>query len=157
MRVKLMCFAVIAAAAFAASAGQVYKWVDPNGRVHFSDTPRPGWKAVDLNAPGTAEAAAAAAEPTAEDETDAVTEAGDAATDAAVEDEGAGADAAISPQLRAEECARAREQLESYRNATKIVERDAEGKEKEYSTSERLQLIQQTQQRVTELCSPQPG
>ncbi|MFP5305879.1 MAG: DUF4124 domain-containing protein [Gammaproteobacteria bacterium] len=152
-----MCFAVIAAAAFAASAGQVYKWVDANGRVHFSDTPRPGWKAVDLNAPGTAEAAAAAAEPTAEDETDAVTEAGDAATDAAVEDEGAGADAAISPQLRAEECTRAREQLESYRNATKIVERDAEGKEKEYSTSERLQLIQQTQQRVTELCSPQPG
>ncbi|MEW6167378.1 MAG: DUF4124 domain-containing protein [Pseudomonadota bacterium] len=151
MRVKLMCFAVIAAAAFAASAGQVYKWVDPNGRVHFSDTPRPGWTAIDLNAPGTAEAAAA--EPAAAD----ATQARDATSDAAVEDEGAGAGAAISPQLRAEECARAREQLESYRNATKIVERDAEGKEKEYSTKERLQLIQQTQQRVTELCSPQPG
>lgn len=119
-------------AALAAQAGQVYKWVDPSGRVHFSDTPRQGWTPVDMNGATAATAEAA---------------------------EGAGgsdvADDGSRDQLRAEECKRAKEQLESYKKAPKILERDALGKEKEYSNEERLQLIEQTQKRVRDYCGTQ--
>lgn len=124
----LMC-----AATFAAGAGQVYKWVDPNGRVHFSDTPRPGWAAMDLKAAPSLSADAA----------DAVESS---------EEDGDGQGTAARERLRADECRRRKEQLDSYLAAAKIVQRDALGKEKEYSQEERLQLIEQTQKQVAELC-----
>ena len=60
MPIKTGSFALLLlAAAFSAGAGQVYKWVDAEGRIHYSDTPRPGWKRVDLKvAPGFAPATA---------------------------------------------------------------------------------------------------
>ncbi|WP_348819900.1 DUF4124 domain-containing protein [Fontimonas sp. SYSU GA230001] len=131
-----------------AQAQAVYKWVDPNGRVHFSDTPQPGWKRIDLNQAGPA-----AATPT--DATAGV-------DDGAGSDESTPADAAdvadngTRDQLRAEECKRAKEQLASYKQATRIVERDEQGKEKEYSSAERLRLLEQTQKRVNEMCGPAP-
>lgn len=135
----LMC-----AATFGVSAGQVYKWVDPNGRVHFSDTPRPGWTAVDLKSAPSLSADADAAEAAPQDEP--------IAASSEESSEGEGMDA--RERLRAEECKRRKEQLESYRQATKIVERDPQGKEKQYSESERLQLIEQTQKQIAELCGP---
>lgn len=123
----LMC-----AATFGVSAGQVYKWVDPNGRVHFSDTPRPGWTAVDLKSAPSLSADATGAE----------------STEGGTE----GESSAARDRLRADECKRRKEQLDSYLTANKIVERDALGKEKEYSQEERLQLIEQTQKQVEELC-----
>lgn len=130
MDVKSTFFALLCATAavFGVHAGQVYKWVDPNGRVHFSDTPQPGWKAVDLN---ESPATSAAAESDAAD---------------------GGDQANTREQLRAEECQRAKTQLATYKSATKIVERDALGKEKEYSNDERLQLLEQTQKRVNDFC-----
>ncbi|NKF22035.1 DUF4124 domain-containing protein [Solimonas marina] len=63
----LLLAACAALTAGAASAGPVYKWIDPAGRVHFSDTAQPGWKRVtvgDANgatpAPTDAPAAASA-------------------------------------------------------------------------------------------------
>lgn len=125
----LMC-----AATFAVSAGQVYKWVDPNGRVHFSDTPRPGWTAVDLKSAPSLSADTAGAESS--------------------EEGAAGESTAARERLRADECKRRKEQLDSYLTANRIVERDALGKEKEFSQEERLQLIEQTQKQVAELCGP---
>ncbi|MFA5941223.1 MAG: DUF4124 domain-containing protein [Sinimarinibacterium sp.] len=142
MDVKSTFLALLCAATvYGVHAGQVYKWVDPSGRVHFSDTPQQGWKLVDLNeSPATST--------TADAETDAdagaVAEGGD--TDGAQTD--------TREQLRAEECKRAKTQLASYKGAAKIVERDALGKEKDYSSEERLQLLEQTQKRVTEMCGP---
>ena len=127
--------ALMCAATFGVSAGQVYKWVDPNGRVHFSDTPRPGWTAVDLKSAPSLSADAAGAESTEEGA------------------EGEGSSAARD-RLRADECKRRKEQLDSYLTANRIVERDALGKEKEFSQEERLQLIEQTQKQVAELCGP---
>lgn len=146
MALKSKLFAVLmCAATFAVSAGQVYKWVDPNGRVHFSDTPRPGWTAVDLKSAPTPSADPAAAEAAPQDEPSS----GDA-------DTAAETGVTDRERLRAEECKRRKEQLESYRQATKIVERDAQGKEKQYSETERLQLIEQTQRQIAELCGPPP-
>lgn len=129
MDVKSTFFALLCAAAVSGvHAGQVYKWVDPSGRVHFSDTPQPGWRAVDLNE--------------------------SPATSTAAESDAADSGDQVGPrdQLRAEECQRAKTQLATYKSATKIVERDALGKDKEYSNEERLQLLEQTQKRVKDFC-----
>lgn len=123
--------------AFAASAGQVYKWIDSNGRVHYSDTPRPGWTRVDVKKGGIGQAAPAAAT------------AGDGNRQIADEEE--------SPErarLRAEECQKRRDQLQTYRTSTQIVERDGLGNERTYTEEQRLQLIEQTQRQVNELCAP---
>ena len=128
---------LLLAVACPASAGQVYKWIDANGRVHYSDTPRPGWTRVDVKTGGVPSVAAAAAS------------AGSA--EAAVED------AEESPErtrLRAEECQKRRDQLETYRTSTQIIERDNLGNERTYTEEQRLQLIEQTQRQVSELCAP---
>jgi hypothetical protein len=139
MAVMKGSFAVLlCVCAFAASAGQVYKWIDANGRVHYSDTPRPGWKRVDVRTGGGLQSVTAAPEPAAE-------------TDVAE------SDVEESPErarLRAEECQKRRDQLETYRTSTQIIERDSLGNERTYSEEQRLQLIEQTQRQVNELCSP---
>ncbi len=127
---KMVVALLLSAVACSVGAAQVYKWVDAQGRMHYSDTPKPGWKRVDLNvAPGFAP----------------------------VTIDGASASGGADPtdtraQLRAEECQRRRDQLESYRKAATVVSRDALGNEKAYSEEERLQLIEQTQRQVVELC-----
>lgn len=125
---------LLLAAACTASAGQVYKWIDAEGRVHYADTPKPGWQRVDLKvapgfAPVTADADAGSAAPA-----------------------GAAADSPERAQLRTEECAKRREQLETYRKASTITERDTLGNERVFSEEQRLQLIEQTQSQVRELC-----
>lgn len=117
---------LLLAATCTASAGQVYKWIDAEGRVHYADTPKPGWQRVDLKvAPGFA---SVTAEPDA------------------------GSDTPERAQLRAEECSKRREQLETYRKASTITERDTLGNERVFNEEQRLQLIEQTQNQVRELC-----
>jgi hypothetical protein len=139
MAVMKGSFAVLlCVCAFAASAGQVYKWIDANGRVHYSDTPRPGWTRVDVRTGGGLQSVTAAPE-------------------AAAETDVAGSDAEESPErarLRAEECQKRRDQLETYRTSTQIIERDNLGNERTYTEEQRLQLIEQTQRQVNELCAP---
>ncbi len=121
---------LLCACAFVASAGQVYQWIDASGRIHFSDTPRPGWKRLDVKgAPGVQPSSDASVRP-------------DAAADDSVE----------RVQLRAEECQRRREQLATYRNSAQIVERDGLGNERTYTEEERLQLLELTLRQVNELC-----
>lgn len=134
MPIKTGSFALLLAVAFTAGAGQVYKWIDGEDRVHYSDTPRPGWTRVDLKAaPGFTP----------------VTAAPDVGGYTPPDD------ASESPQgtqLRAEECQKRREQLETYRNSTQISERDNLGNERVFNEEQRLQLIERTQQQVNELC-----
>ncbi|WP_028081587.1 DUF4124 domain-containing protein [Solimonas soli] len=106
----------------AANAGQVYKWVDKSGHFHFSDTPQPGWTRIDA---GRANAL------TAE-----VPRVGD--------DPGSEAQAA--------ECQKRRDTLASYRNAARIVERDALGNEKEYGPEQKQALVARAEQQVAEAC-----
>ena len=53
---------------------------------------------------------------------------------------------------REDDCARKREQVENYRNATKLVERDNLGREKEFSEEERELLIARTEAEINVLC-----
>lgn len=66
---------------------------------------------------------------------------------------------AADPKLaeaRAKECENKRTQLTEYQKATKVIERDSLGKEKEFSEEERVQLIARVQKQVDELCAAQP-
>ena len=57
---------------------------------------------------------------------------------------------------KAAECTRQRDQLTTYRSATTIVEKDALGKEREYSGEERQKLIELTQSKMDAACAGQP-
>jgi len=108
---------------FAAQAAQVYTWTDEKGRVHYSDKAVPSAKKIEVNPPGSAQAAEA---------------------------EGSEAD------KRAKACQAKREQLDTYQKASRVIERDSLGKEKEFTEAERQQLIARVQQQANEACAP-PG
>ncbi len=105
----------------APAAGEIYKYVDPQGRVHYADQPKPGWKRIDVKPP--------------------------VATEAVTEEEGNG-ETREQAVARAADCARKEEQLRTYRNASRVIERDALGREKEYSGEDRQRLIEKFEQDV---------
>ncbi|MFT4047701.1 MAG: DUF4124 domain-containing protein [Solimonas sp.] len=106
----------------AASAGPVYKWVDRSGHIHYGDTPEPGWTRVD---PGRANTSTGEAPQTGDD---------------------------VASEAQAAECQKQREALGSYRNAARIVERDALGNEKEYSAEQKQQLVARAEAQVEQAC-----
>lgn len=122
---------MLAAPAF---AGQVYRWVDPDGRVHYGDQPMPGAREVDLRT----NTSAAPAAPVAEGEN------GEPRPAAATEK------LAPNPEL----CAQKKQELQTYSTASKIVERDRLGREKEYGAEEKKLLVAQTQKQIEQLCAP---
>jgi len=129
MNTTLPTLALVAATLFGmAEAGQIYKYVDAQGRMHYADQPQPGWKRVDVRPPTNSQ-----------------------------ESEWSEPGIARGADLeRATECARKQEQIKTYRNAARIVERDSLGRDKEYTADERKQLIEKTEAEVESLCSAVP-
>lgn len=123
MRQRAMLAALFCSllASAAAQASDVYKMVDKSGRVHYSDTPQPGWNRVNITpVPATP------------------------STDPAK---------AAEQAQREENCALKMEELQRYRAAVTIKEKDALGNVHEYSASERQQLIDSTQKEADGLCA----
>ena len=112
---------------------EVYRWVDSNGQVHYSDRPNPVSSQVtvgETNSVGTY----------------VVPEA---------EEEGESTEAATA-RTRAEQCEMVKKRLDSYRNAGTVVRRDELGEETEISAEQRVELIVKTEGQVKVLCGPQP-
>ncbi len=131
MKTRTLCAALLLSGLCAvAQAGDIYKWVDAKGSFHYSDLPQAGWTRVG-DRPGTASA-------TIGDDAD------------------SNGDERVQALARATDCARKEEQLKTYRNAMRIVERDSLGGEKEYSNEEREKLIAQTEQAIASGCTEQP-
>ncbi|MGH8506063.1 MAG: DUF4124 domain-containing protein [Stenotrophobium sp.] len=65
-------------------------------------------------------------------------------------------DAVAREAQRVADCSRKRDQLTTFKSAARIVEKDALGKEHEYTGQERTQLIELTQKQVDTACSDQP-
>lgn len=105
-------------AACAAQAGEVYKWKDKDGNVHYGDKPRHEAAMVEI----------------ADDQPD--------------------ADVRSTDVARSAECQRQRDQLESYRKAGKIAEKDNLGNTREYSDAEKEKFIALTEQKVATACAP---
>ena len=112
------------AQAVLADQATLYRWVDKNGAVHFTDQSTPGAKP--FTARGVPSAASSAA----------------AAASAAQPD----------PAKSAAQCELKKKQLAGYQSAATIKETDSLGKVHEYSADERKQLVEMTRKQVTEAC-----
>jgi hypothetical protein len=64
--VRILCIAVLAAGV--ADAAEVFKWVDSDGTVHFSDRPQAGAERVEIRQPSTFQAPVSATRRSAETE-----------------------------------------------------------------------------------------
>ncbi|HEX4896098.1 MAG TPA: DUF4124 domain-containing protein [Solimonas sp.] len=134
-----LAVALLLGLSLSAVAGPVYKYVDPQGRVHYADRAQPGWTAVDVRPPPTSS-------PPPETPADPAGENGEpGATPPA-------ADASATPARDPQACKNQREQLETYKAAAKITEKDGLGREREYTAQERDMLIRQTEQQVKASC-----
>lgn len=122
MRLSVMALGMCMAMSTLTAHADVYKWKDANGRVHYGDQPASGAEKVNA---GSVNAAPA--------------DASDNATDQ-------------SAQKRVEECSRMREQLANYKTASKIVETDSLGNQKEFSDDERKKLLDRTQKQIAASC-----
>ena len=124
MIVALMC------TGSAAFAGEVYKWKDAQGRVHYGDQPAQGSEKIEVNAPASQ----------LQIKRDHEKELGSNAKTA----------------KRFEDCKRSKEQLMTYQGAANIISKDGFGGEKELNAAERAKLIQMTQQKIKDSCEEQP-
>jgi hypothetical protein len=120
--------AILALAALPALAG-VYRWVDKDGHVHYTDKAEPhaeqinvhtgqirGSDTLDPNAPST----------------------------------NLTGDALVAKQA---ECEQKKKQYESYRTAVKIVETDSLGRKHEYTPEEQKQLTARALQEMQDICT----
>jgi hypothetical protein len=138
MRLVLLasCTLLVMGVASAASGDRVYRWKGQDGKVHYGDTPPAGAQEVrpfDSKVGGPSGSHSAQAPDTAPMQ---YTEEQIAARDA--------------------DCANKRTQLKTYRNAARLVERDALGREHEYSVEERQQLVSRTEADIQSLCGDTP-
>lgn len=114
------------------SQAEVYRWVDAQGVVHYSDnTNVSGAAPVDLKNPDTSNRTAPS-QP--------------------LQDNTPADDSAQISAVRNQQCAKAKEQLSKYKNAQKIVATDADGKQRELTADEQVTEIVRTQNRVKSLC-----
>lgn len=109
-------------------AGNIYRWTDANGVVHYSDQPRPGVAAVAVE-PGLG-----TAEPPPQP---------DSASRSRAERVAA---------IRAEQCDKARERLRMLQESGRVVSVNAEGEESALDSDERVEAILRAQQDVAGLC-----
>ncbi len=122
--------AVIACALWATAAtAAVYRWVDKQGEVHYSDVPVKGAQPVDTRTWRPSQPAPRAASEDAED----------TAADKA-------------PMSQEDKCALAKKNLTDYQNAPGLVKRDQYGAEHKLSDEERAQAIERAKGNVAKYC-----
>ena len=129
LSIVMMGLCLFASMTIADAAG-VYKWKDADGRVHYGDQPKDGAERIKTG-PGNGEAA-----PPEDD---------------------SNSDAGKQKAKHLEDCGRKRDQLVTYQKASRIVETDSLGNQKEFSDDERQKLVAKTQQQITEGCADVPG
>lgn len=118
-----------------ASQAEVYRWVDAQGVVHYSDSSNvSGAASVELRSPTSSRDPRHVAPSTASQHN---TPANDSDQVSVV---------------RSQQCAKAKEQLDNYKNAQKIVATEADGSQRELTADEQVQEIVRTQNRVKALC-----
>ncbi len=157
---RVLVFGLTLAFAAGASA-QLYRWVDKDGRVRYSDTPPPGVKATTLQPPSGAAAPAAPApgDAAAKDAkkgplTPAEQEAEYrkrqlGAQKAREKEEQAGRDA----QAKQENCARAKETLAGLESGQRIARTDASGERYYVDDDQRAAEIAKARQSVSAWCA----
>lgn len=131
------------------ASAAVYRWVDAQGQVHFSDQAPTG------SHPPTLDLPTAPAPPITNDEAARRAKQQRLLRAWSEEDRqqaAAQAKAARQQAMRQKRCALARDRLRSYRQARYLYDLDAQGKRRILSDSEYQQALQQAQDAVTQWC-----
>lgn len=126
------CTLLVMGVASAASGDRIYRWKGADGKTHFGDTPPASAQEVrnfDGKVGGPSNSPPPPSGPP-------LTEEQIAARDA--------------------DCVTKREQLKTYRSAVRLVERDALGREHEYTPEERQQLVQRVENDIQTVCGDAP-
>ena len=129
MRLSVVMVGLCLCASMTIADAGVYKWKDADGRIHYGDQPKDGAERVKT---------------------------GPANSEAAPEDDPT-SDAGKQKAKHVEDCGRKRDQLMTYQKASRIVETDSLGNQKEFSNDERQKLVAKTQQQITEGCADVPA
>jgi len=112
---------ILLAIPVAASAG-VYRWVDADGHVHYTDKAEANADPIDVRTGKPKD----------------------------VQPEGASSEEQQS--LKKADCEQKKKQLDSYKSAVKIIETDSLGRKHEFSAEEQKQLLDKTQQEMQQAC-----
>jgi hypothetical protein len=117
------------------ASAEMYRWVDADGKVHYSDRAVSGAQSVEVKTPGTEPAAPA----------------GDTDTPASAPTDSAepGDEAA---QVKAKQCELARQRLQTYESSDSIVRTDESGKQVTLSAEERVDTILRARKDVRAFC-----
>lgn len=110
-------------------AEKIYRWTGPDGKTYFGDVPAEGARDV---RPFDRRVGTGAVAPT-------------------------GTTAPQTVAASEPECANKRAQLSTYKNAVRLVERDSLGREREFTSEEREQLIARAQSELESKCGDQPA
>ncbi len=121
----------------AAAAAGTYRWVDAEGKVHYSDRPTPEAQQVQVRVPGE------------EPVSPGIADNGGTAADA-----NAPAETDEPAEVRARLCEQARQRLAAYEKADGITADDGAGGQRLLSTQERIDEIVKARRAVRELCEP---
>lgn len=124
---KIVLVIALSLCSLSVGAAEVYKWKDANGRTHYGDRPNQNAEKITVKP-------------------------------------GSGSDPSIAESGRKElealkmkddkyaRCQQKREQVETWKSAGKIIEKDGLGREKEYSNDEKAQLISRAQSQMEKEC-----
>jgi hypothetical protein len=124
----------------ATAVAETYRWVDADGKVHYSDRPVQGAQEIKVQVSGDAPEPPASAT-TPEEATGPATVNND--TDS-------------SAEIRAQLCNDARERLATYEKADVLYAETAEGR-RTLSLDERVDTIVKARQSVKQTCEPPPS
>lgn len=116
------------------ASAQVYRWVDDQGKVHYSDTPPPSENAQALDI----------------DSGERVSAENEAASDKTATD---AAQTPTAQTLAEKRCELAKLTLASYREAETLVKTDAEGNKQPLGAEEKAAAIEQAEANVTAQCA----
>lgn len=127
---------VLLASTFAASAADVYRWVDDKGVTHYGDNASQAGshtstlKLFKTNEPDTADGRSPASPAPA-------------------------SDAGLSNQVRSEQCEKAKKRLEDYNNADQLLVTDEQGQQREITPDEKIEAIVRAKRETQDFCQGQ--
>ncbi|HSO05902.1 MAG TPA: DUF4124 domain-containing protein [Pelomicrobium sp.] len=145
--------AVILACLTLPAGAELYKWVDSQGKVHYSDRPPPNaaQKSTTMKGAVSAPAPAATASPAPQKT---IKEQELEYRQRKAEEAEAAAKAQKEADMRAQNCRNARGNLNTYTEGGRVVRFNAQGEREYVGDEERVREIERWQREVERWCSP---
>ncbi|NQD36210.1 DUF4124 domain-containing protein [Permianibacter sp. IMCC34836] len=151
VRLAVLCLAI---ATLSAAAGQMYRWVDKDGKVHYSDQPPPAdaKQTAQMATPVASEPQEGSSNETAAERAERMRKAADAISADRSARQGNKAENAANRAKQEQACASAKAELEKFNNANLKFMRDENNQRREMSDSEYQQVEAALKAEVEKSC-----